>query len=563
MAASKAEKKLLGDFRQQIQDDLSWREYWGESHMWDTWDRYYRSKFAEEVRSPYNVFFPHLRSMTPQVYFRNPSISLTTNRLSGPVKAAVAERLLQHWMYVSGIKEEIQLATHDCWLCGSAFGLVGWDDGEAPTYLTDAGYDTNRLPGYPWVRRAHPSDILLPWGARTRRDITRFVLRKWIRKDDLLESDLYAEKRSAIKKIKAKDYFYEDLGAGGKKTTSQSHEDWLVIYERHDLKTGRIYVFVDECDEFLRDEEETLQAVLSGLPVSMLLWNPNGRAVWGVSEAKILQTTQLEANSLNTTASIERRASVPKFAYDKELLDENEIINYTSETPNVGVGVDGNPNDAIKDLPSRGNPMLQLELERVLSQGREQLGHPMTRAGSYTPPTKRATAKEVEAAEYGADIPVSDRRVKTGDFLEALARKALRIMTAFWDKPRMIYAPDIDPRFSHIIFRGTDLGSNFEYRIESEEMAPPNTAQRRQEAVALGPELIKLAQVLQGAIDPMAIVNQVMKNFPSWDLSALLAPTQQQFKQARGVGLLDKSGVLIMVPPEKAAEILTGQGGVE
>lgn len=548
---SKSERERVQEVQNQIKDDVQWRNKWGEASNWDRYEDYYRGHFTGDGIVPTNVFFPRLRETIPQAYFRNPNVVPSNHLPDSKVKSKILQRLDSWIINLINLKWELKMGAQDTFLMGTGFLKIGYDSlyGLNEELLGQTSYDdkgnrleyqANVLPGHPWALRFHPTNVLLPWGSTRPADLRRVTFRVLRLLEDVKNDPKY--RSSVTKKLT---HSTVNLLMDDGNDNVQTNEEWIWLYETHDLREGRVMVTAEGLDtEFLRDDDDLLTDIIGGPPVTIMVWNPNGRALWGVPDAKILEPTQLEANTVSTLASKSRKIDLPKFLYDKDFLDEDDLDALISETVGAGVGVDGNPHDIFMELKPTGQGALSMELERLLHWGREQLGSSVTRSGSYTYPTKRVTAAEVGAVTEGSDIREGARRDAVADALVDVIAKVNRLIFHFWDKEMYIYAPDVDPRFDYIVFRGKDLKGTYDYRIDPEEMRPPSTSEKQQQALVLGPELLRASVQLQGLVDPTSVIHQTMQHFQGWDLGALM-PNQPPQTTPKGVARLDPSGVLV------------------
>ena len=552
--ARRKESERVKEVAGWIRDDMKWRNEWAEADHWQRWDDYYRGHFPGDdgrINSkiiPVNVFFPHIRTFIPQTMFYNPSVTVGSNMPTSGVKGKILQHLDKWLIRKLGFKNEARMSSQDCFTCGTGFLKHGYDSefGLSEQFMGQSHlgdddelleYSTNVIPGLPWTLRCHPSDVLLPWGCTSPKNLRRIIFRSLRLLKDVKADPKY--RSSVTRKMKAGTV---RLDLSDNKPV-KTEEEWVWIYRTHDLREGIVMVTSDGVKEFLQDEDDVLVNTIRGAPVSFVSWNPNSRSVWGVPEAKILERTQIEANTISTLAARSRKASVPKWAIEREGLTEEALKNFESEEVHAIVQTEGPPRDMMMELKATGEPYLALELQRVIAQGRQQVGFAETRAGSFTAPAKRVTGREVDAVESGADIQAGIRREAVGDALEDTVEKWNHLIFRFWDQLMWIRAPDIDPSYEFIIFTGRDLRGKYDYQIDSEEMRPPNHQEKQNEAAFLAPQLLKVAAELPNLVDAPSIIGEVLARFPGWDVHAGTPKGQRQStgKAAR----LDPSGFLV------------------
>ena len=173
----------LKEWQDAIRLALRYRRVFGRSQDWKRYKQYYRGFFGQN-QIPVNIIFSTLRSMIPQVYFRNPKVYITPDRPGYFPHSRVLERLDNWLIRELNIKNTMKSEILDVGLCGRGMGIFGYDsefgfnpDLASPEILGDVTttsfddksgerieYNSNCKPGMPWYLRCNPTDFLVPWG---------------------------------------------------------------------------------------------------------------------------------------------------------------------------------------------------------------------------------------------------------------------------------------------------------------------------------------------------------------------------------------------------------------
>ena len=542
------EEEQVKELRGLLADDRKWRQLWSEEDSWPEYERRYRGQFRGAGVSPVNLYYPFARGTVAQVYFRNPSVTIVDLPPKFTVRAKILEHLDSILFSKLRIKSEIKAAAQDIWHCGTGFLVHGYDSEfafpslEVKEQNTNIEYNTGVIPGMPWSLRAHPIDVTVAWGTVSPKSIRRYTIRRARPLDDVKSDSRYDKK--ALDALKAGTL--ESGSFGEKGTAINLKEDWVYLYETHDLARGRMTVTTDDVDRFLLNQKDELVNVLHGPNITPIVWNANASALWGVPDAKILEQDQLTINDANTQIINQLRANLSRFFYNRDAISAEELSKFLSEQPWVGIAVDGDVDQDIKLLTPPNLTGLFSETELLESRARRTLGYPRTRSGEYTAPTKRVTGKEVLAVESGAEVGLDEKRDAISDAIIDMVSKWNRLVFNSWDRYRLIFAPDIAPPISWIAFRGKDLEADYTYRIQPEELQPITTESRKRDALTIGTMLMKIAGSLQG-IDARSILRQALRQFPEWDINKVLPPTDQERPELGLVAVLRSDGTLMPV----------------
>ena len=81
----------LDSWKQAIRMGIRYRQTFGRSRQWETYKQYYRGFFAPGT-VPVNIIYSIGRSVIPQVYFRNPRMSVIATKPGYAMHALVVER---------------------------------------------------------------------------------------------------------------------------------------------------------------------------------------------------------------------------------------------------------------------------------------------------------------------------------------------------------------------------------------------------------------------------------------------------------------------------------------
>ncbi|KKK77784.1 hypothetical protein LCGC14_2850120, partial [marine sediment metagenome] len=271
--------KALEGWKRELRAGLRYRRIYGRSKDWKAYRNMYRGFWPKGI-VPVNIIYAIGRALIPQVYFRNPRISVVARKPGYTMHARVVEKIDNHIIGEIGLKEELKSMLLDAYLTGVGPGILGYDSeyGFNPSFqsveysgdssLTSFNkkgekieYTDNIRPGMPWFVRCNPADFVVPWGTRKWGEARWFAFRKMRMLKDIKE-DPTMKNKSTLKATYRS--ILEGSTEGQPNVTVAQHDidassEWVELWQIHDKRSGRVFVMTLDHDKFLRDEYDDLQ----------------------------------------------------------------------------------------------------------------------------------------------------------------------------------------------------------------------------------------------------------------------------------------------------------------
>jgi len=498
--------KPLDFWKAEIRAGIKYRTIFGRSREWSRFKNYYRGIWGRGT-VPVNLVYAVGRSLVPQVYFRNPRISVYPMRPGYGMHARIWERIDNYIIRETGLKNELKSLVLDCYLCGRGPIIMGYDTeyGFNPSFMSSEFADSSLTsfndkgerieysdvvkPGMPWALRCNPLDFVVPWGTSKWEDARWFAFRKMRTIKDIKEDPKYKNTSTLKGPFRSK---LDADSSSRPEQTIKMHEDetyneWVELWQIHDKRTGRVFVISLDHDKFLRDEVDYLQ--VEGLPAHVLGFNEDPDFFWWSSDVRQIEHQQLELNDIRTMAKRHRRVALLKVLYDKHQISKDELTKLLDEDPKAAVGIDagttGDIRKAIALFQSHVPPDLTIAAREVREDTREIIGFSRNQMGSFEAPSGRRTATEAGIVKQAAMIRIDERRDSMTDLLEKIIRTENQLVAENWTEERVVDVIGMDGAKYWVRFTGREIRGEFHYKINPEEAVPEDARTRGEEELRM------------------------------------------------------------------------------
>ena len=139
IVAEKNPKKYCEWWQQEIKSAVRYRTVYGKAKQWVQYKNMYRG-FWGAGTVPVNIIYAIGRALIPQLYFRNPRVSITAKKPGYTPHAMVLERADNYLIKETGVKYELKSNILDCFLMGRGPGIIGYDSefGFNPKFTVDS-----------------------------------------------------------------------------------------------------------------------------------------------------------------------------------------------------------------------------------------------------------------------------------------------------------------------------------------------------------------------------------------------------------------------------------------
>ena len=514
----------IEDWKTAIEAGIRYKEKYGKSARWKVYRDYGRGIFPGFIGStsgvlPYNITHEMKAVTVPNVYFRNPYVTISPRYKPGfHINAKIVESIDNWLIQEMDVKASMKTAVIDCYYTDRGIIKLGYDSyygGPSPTNMqklseilnTPLGllgkkgekveYNVNVKQGMPWTNRILPDRIVVPFGTRVIEDmpwIDHIVIR---RLDDVKQDKMYVNTgklQGTHMEMLNKDApyadFYKDL---------TQNVDYVEIHEIRDYKRGEIKAFVSGHDKWIRPPMKD-EMQIEGLPYVDFTFNEDTEYYWGPSDVQLMEPQQLEINETKTQAMLHRRIALVKFIVETNLIDDTEIDKMLSEMVGPVVKVKGDPNKVIAMLQPHIPQDLTMWTEQIRSEVRSLLGHSRQHMGEA--PAGRRTKYEMQMVQGGREIRMDERRDIVATALAKIVRKTNQVVFSRWSEKQVAQVVGYDGARYWVAYTGRENQAEYNVKVDVESMTPTTKASKKQ-------EIVQIIQALSK--NPRANIDYLMK----------------------------------------------------
>lgn len=550
------------EWLERIRQGQRFQKVFAQCDQWDRYKRYYRHNFPKGT-IPVNIVFSYLRSMVPQIYLRNPKVTIVARKpgIEGELHARIVQSLANWLLKELSTKYEMKKMIQDSFLCGTASGFYGYDSlfGMDPSkmdaatgqysltqfdkkgYRTEFNADVN--PGMPWFLRARPEDVIYPWGCESARNAEWVAMRVLRPLDDVKADPKYKNTKDIqgtfvpLRTGPQGESIKENYMYGAMETSEK--RQWLEMYQIHDARTGKILVVSPNSTDFLRDQPDELQ--IDGLPVESMSFNPDPDYVYGIPDARIIEPQLLELNEIRTQAMKHRRTEIVKMIVKKGVFTEEQISKMTDEQVGavIEAEIEMNLRDAVVPLTPGVSGILQ-DLagmgEIVRGDVRESIGFSRNAGGDYQGKT-HISAQETKQVSQALNIRLDERRDMVTDLLERVVRRFTQFVFTYWTQERVSRIVGPDGANYWVKYTGQQIKDEYDIDITPEEGQSLDSKSKFDMAIAAAEAWAKMnaGAVAQGTPVPAEIQRMLFSQFQGTglDIDRLLMQNQQVAQQTQ------------------------------
>lgn len=579
MARPTAEK-----WSEYIRSAKRYKEKFGRSDDWYCYKQYYRGDFTgfneaagesgRDIYSylPSNETFGLVRSMIPQIYFRNPYIMVSPRQPQGTGREIFSKMVesMDNWLIQElDLKRTLKSAILDEFFTCRGIIKLGYDSefgfsNKVPVGEVDVAGEYNTLvkTGMPFAIRVDPELWFVPYGSREGNNLEwcdHLIIKHF---EDAKRSPLYNipndMKGTHVDKMmlsQSKQQVYDEYEGEGK-------ADWIGIHEIRDARRKEITALVMPDGKIIRQAEEDILQI-EGLPFVDFTFNEDPDFYWGPSTARIIEPQQLEINETRTQAMIHRKLSMLKFVYDNTRFSKKELEKFLRDEAGICAGVKGPPGEVIKEiLPGIPNDLtawpeiIRGDMRAAVGQGRNQQGSPIKQGG-------RTTAREAQIVDQATSLRMNEKKDIMADVLQKVMRKVNQIVFTMWDQERVQEVVGFDGARYWVEYKPSAIKGEYDLKVDVESMTPTTKELRRK-------DLVQVIQALSK--NPNANISYLMqmlaREFDWLDVKQLLpqAPEAKEGKPQtmnQFMGTQEKILTDSKFRGERVDSTLSNLGGVE
>jgi hypothetical protein len=526
------------------------------------WDRNYKWFKGEYDAGliPVNIVFGICRSLIPQVYFKAPKV-MVKPRPGNPQEyqrrmaaAKILESTDTYLITQMGLKKTLKLTILDALLYNVGILKVGYhsvfsefsvgpdaetqevlqaisemtgepaalperDDKEMAKYYKYSYHELVK-PDQPWVLRVSPKDFVIPVGTKNIGEAPWCAFRFVKRLDEVKLSPVYKNtsdlRPNATLRIDGEGM---ESPTEYRQTGGQPDDDYVECWEIWDKRDGKIRVVTDGHDSFLRSEEHDLE--MTGLPVEILQFNPDGDDFWGISHVDAIAPQVAEYCETRTQEMWHRKINNLKILLDKNLLPPEEIAKIEAGTIGGLVLVNGDPKMAAHAFTTSISRDFFKNAEDIFADLKVIIGYNRNQGGEFE--QSRRTAEEIKTVRSNNQLRDDELRDIIADLLADLFQNKIHpLLFQNWTDERFVEVTSIQAQVPWIPFTGPKIRGQYDVTVVPDSTLPLNKQQEKEQAIAT-------FQLFKG--DPLikqdVLRRQTIEKFEGLDVESLMRTPQE------------------------------------
>lgn len=521
--------KLVEDWMERLTLADLYKQEYGLSKDWKTYRQYTRNQFPASEGTDsltYNISYEFQDVYLASLYYRNPTVFATPRNPQKYMFGKIVEGV-DNWLIKElDLKSHVRKAIVDTIHCGRGFIKIGYEgklDTTEKGALEELGYSEQATEimsqgeGMPWVQRIDPDLILVPFGTVGMEDaewIDHMILKPLdrVKKDKIYSNtaNLKGSHTGKILSVSNKNEIYEKMMRG---------QEWVLLHEIHNREDGKILVFVDGYERFLRDEQDKM--AIDGPPFESLYFTEDPEIFWATSEMAYLEPQQLELNEARTQSMMHRRISLLRILYQEGLVEERELEKFLSGAVGIGIKVkNGDIDKAIKIVTATMPQDVPLWAREVRSDAQEVMGISPIQAGQIT--SGRKTATEIERTQQAHNLRIGLKRDRVADFISKIMRKINQTIFEFWGQGRVVQVIGMDGATYWVELSAQAIKDEYDLDIDIESSSPYGKEDRKR-------EIFQLIQAVGSNpnINPNYLWKLLLREFPWMDVMQMLPQANQ------------------------------------
>lgn len=368
--------------------------------------RFYRNRFPRGLVTV-NLVFSFGRSMVPQLYFKNPSVTVIIRGDNAPHSRLLQEADVELIRQMQ-LKQTLKKMIVSSYLTGRGVGKLGFAAEDARSPFDPAAMVKPKQPWFLHVLTKNWAHDIAPNGDTD--DLRWAGMRVSLNREQLEAHDGLT------------DHAREELG----KLADDDPDDTLDFWEVWDRGAGKQGLLLD--DKWAVEPEPFSVWPFYGLEFN---WTPEEPIP--TSDAELILELQKEYNENETQIHEHRRISVLRLLARKGALKQEErdklergVVGALAE-----VDVGGPLQEAIMALTPEIPSGLFDAKKTLIEDVRDVIGFTRNQIGEFN--QSRRTASEASIVQQALQIRLDERRDMVADVIEHVVRAANQLIFKHWD----------------------------------------------------------------------------------------------------------------------------------
>lgn len=517
----------------EIREALEWRRKFTKEDRWPLFLDYYLHNVANPRLPHFNLVYMLGNVLVPSLVFQTPGILNTpTSANSGawPQFFDSVDKYLVDVMEVTDVAERgiINGYLNNVVCIGFGFDITAEQDatkpGEDPedTFPEVEGSNRARKLNLPWLDLIPPHRCLVAKGTKTMRNCRWAAKLIAVPTAKLKKSKLFKNVTSSSCPPEILPH-ESHLWAGGKDS------GYTFYWEIHDAEDKQ-WLWLSTDGTFILDPtEDPLQVY--GLPFEIVPFNSNPESIWGTPDVSYIESAHLEGEETRQYGRLQRRLALLKVLYDSDAISQEELQNFMSGPPGIGLPIKKGTSESIKSHIEFIQSHVQIEYfeaqKQFLNDAQLISGNGPNQMGTFA--GGRRTRYETQVVENSNTIRTSRRRAKLAEAIERLMLRSNIMVSKYWNQSQVQQVVGVEGALYWVKATPTEIKSFQDIlrtKVNVESMAPISRETKKAEAMQI---LQMLTQFTQSGVNPMPIIQQLLSTFEWMDVRQVMPQMATQY----------------------------------
>lgn len=491
----------------QIKEGIKYRDECTQRHNWHRWRMFYRQDYEPGIL-PKNIYFEILQAIVPRLYFRNPTITATSQdgTFEGLIVSKIVEKITNKVFRMTRIKKTMQGMLRTGFFTGNVIGKFGFGGPYTPTpdeYENVMPLDKRGDPvafadsvmdNMPWFHKVPTECFTVPKSTNSEGTNKWFEAMDVWRPLEEVKADPTYQNTSRLSETATMDAI--DFYMGQHPGDSEEEIKLVLLREVRDRRNHRVFVYApnqentkaDSTGILLYDSDDQLQSAYQ-TPFLPFVYNMDDERWWGIPYAKLIEPLQLEMNKIKDMKLKHMYSATVKFIYDGNAIDDEEVLKATGQDVGIGVKVKHGGMGKIKPMQVGGTPIDFYQMERELYNDLRQLVGLSRNEGGEVMVDKshtNVTAEEIQAIRRASDLRLDSNRDQLSDIVVELARLIHSVIFKHWDQEMVINIAGENKLPLWVRFKkGLIEDTRFKLTVDPDTAMPKTREMKQQEALQL------------------------------------------------------------------------------
>jgi hypothetical protein len=319
---------------------LEWRKRYSFESAWPAIDAYYRHQFDMEGVPRFNLIYMMGQTLIPNLVFQSPGIINTPARDDMTFLASIWDSIDNTWIRHSEMKEIAKETVLSSYLHNTTATQIGYDFGTESDELREkqteafgeigGSVNRTRAQNMPWVDTIPSHRFIAAPGT--------IAMRNCIWAGKLVSMPIRILKSiNNVKNVTHNKLPEEIHRMETEMWEGRDPDKWCHFWEIHDAETKQWFWLGTHGKFILPPQPDPLQVY--GLPYEILSFNKNNLSIFGTPDAEYVKSQQFEGDEVRLHGMYMRRYSLPKFFYDSNVIDPDEVAKMMEARVGPGIPV--------------------------------------------------------------------------------------------------------------------------------------------------------------------------------------------------------------------------------